>query len=300
MVKVSKLVAKEEILEMVKRFNRNAAHRAIIRFISQKMIEANTRGAVLGLSGGIDSALTLKLVVDTIGSEKTHVLIMPHPKLTPKKDVDDAYMLAENLNVKNVFEINIEDAVGSLIDNLKSCGLEPDKYSYGNILARSRMILLYAVANTRKLMVIGTGDKSEILIGYFTKYGDGGSDILPIGDLYKTRVREMGKFLGLPDGIVNKPSSPRLWEDHLAEEELGVSYNDVDVILYSFIDLHYPVEKIFTINNLNRNHVKIVLEHVYKTEHKRMTPPIAKLFGSMSIGNDWRMPFSYKLEFGDE
>ncbi|MGQ4892871.1 MAG: NAD+ synthase [Candidatus Njordarchaeia archaeon] len=291
---------KEEILEMVKKFNKEEAYRAILRFISQKMLEAHVDGVILGLSGGIDSALTLKLVVDAIGSDKTHVLIMPHPKLTPKKDVDDAYLLVEKFGVRNVIEINIEEAVNGLLDSLRGNGVELDKYSYGNILARARMTLLYAVANSKKLMVVGTGDKSEILIGYFTKYGDGGVDILPIGDLYKTRVREMGKYLGLPDGIVNKPSSPRLWEDHIAERELGVSYSDVDVILYSYIDLRYPIEKLFSINGLNKEHIKIVLERVYKTEHKRMIPPIAKLFGSMTVGNDWRMPFSYKLEFGDE
>ncbi len=284
-----------ELLENVKTFNKEKAKQQIVRFIQQKMGEAKARGAVIGLSGGVDSALTLVLTSEAIGNENITVLIMPHASLTPQEDVEDAKRLVEKLGIENVIEIPIDELSQLYKIKLQEKGIELDKYSHGNLLARTRMTLLYAVANQKKYMVIGTGDKSEILIGYFTKYGDGGADILPIGDLYKTRVRELAKFVGVPENIAYKPSSPRLWEDHLAEKELGVTYNEVDVILYAFLDLRLKIEDLYKIEGLKPKAVKLVLTKVYKNEHKRMTPPIPKLFGGLTVGIDWRAPHYYEL-----
>ncbi len=286
---------KYEILKLVKKFNKEESYNRIKRFIKQKIIEANVNGAALGVSGGVDSALTLKLTVDALGSEKVHVLMMPHSRITPSEDVDDAYELCNALGVKNIYEFDMQDLLANFVEALENKGIQVERFTYGNMLARSRMLLLYTIANSKNLLVIGTGDKSELLIGYFTKYGDGGVDILPIGDLYKTRVRELAKYLGIPDKITYKPSSPRLWEDQMAEEELGVSYDDVDVILYSFIDLKMMIDDIFSIEGINPDHVKLVINRVVSTEHKRLTPPIPKLFGGMTIGIDWRMPYHYDL-----
>ncbi len=284
-----------ELLENVKSFNKERTKQQIIRFIQQKVSEAKAKGAVIGLSGGVDSALTLALTSEAIGSKNVTVLIMPHTSLTPKEDVEDARRLTEKLGIENVIEIPIDEFSQLYKSKLQEKGIELDKYSHGNLLARTRMTLLYAVANQKKYMVVGTGDKSEIFIGYFTKYGDGGADILPIGDLYKTRVRELAKFVGIPDNIAYKPSSPRLWEDHLAEKELGVTYEEVDVILYAFLDLRLKVEDLYNIKGLNPNAVKLVLTKVYQNEHKRMTPPIPKLFGGLTVGIDWRAPHYYEL-----
>ncbi len=284
-----------ELLENVKTFNKERTKQQIIRFIQQKVSEAKAKGAVIGLSGGVDSALTLALTSEAIGSKNVTVLIMPHTSLTPKEDVEDARRLTEKLGIENVIEIPIDEFSQLYKSKLQEKGIELDKYSHGNLLARTRMTLLYAVANQKKYMVVGTGDKSEIFIGYFTKYGDGGADILPIGDLYKTRVRELAKFVGIPDNIAYKPSSPRLWEDHLAEKELGVTYEEVDVILYAFLDLRLKVEDLYSIKGLNPNAVKLVLTKVYQNEHKRMIPPIPKLFGGLTVGIDWRAPHYYEL-----
>ena len=283
-----------EILDSIKKFNRERVRQDIVRFIRQKYAEAGVRSAVMGLSGGIDSSLTLRLAVDALGPDKIHVLILPHTSLTPKEDIEDAYDLVNELGVKNVYEISIDDIAERFVDKLSDRGVKVDEKAKGNILARTRMVLLYATANTVKGFVIGTGDKSEILIGYYTKYGDGGVDILPIGDLYKTRVREMGRYLHLPTRIVEKPSSPRLWPDHMAEKELGVTYDVVDVILYAYIDLRMHIGQIYEINGIKQEHVNIVLKRVVNSEHKRLMPPIPKLFGGMTIGIDWRMPHYYE------
>lgn len=285
----------ETILSNVKKFNMDRAKDQIIRFIKQKAGEASVESAVIGLSGGVDSALTLKLTVDALGSDKVTVLLMPHTKVTPKQDVDDSWELVNLLDVKKVFEIPIDEFASIYEEKLGEKGFELDRYSRGNLFARIRMTLLYSVANQSKSIVVGTGDKSEIFIGYYTKYGDGGADILPIGDLYKTRVRLLAKHLGLPDKIAFKPSSPRLWEDHLAEKELGVTYEEVDAVLFAFLDLKMRIEEIYKIEGLRKEAVKKVLERVYKTEHKRMTPPIPKLFGGMTVGLDWRAPHHYEL-----
>ena len=290
------LTSVEEILEKIRRFNRERVWRSIIRFIRQKIRESGAKYAVLGLSGGVDSSVTLKLTVDAIGPDRVYVLLMPHTKFTPKEDLEDSYSLLEMLKVKNYYEIPIDGVSEKIFEMFEKKGLSLNDVARGNILARSRMILLYSLANSVDGLVIGTGDKSEILIGYFTKYGDGGVDILPIGDLYKTRVREMAKFLGLPEKIAEKPSSPRLWTDHLAEKELGVTYEIIDSILYAYIDLRMSIRDIYSIDGLEREHVNLVLRRVFSTEHKRMTPPIPKLFGGPTVGLDWRKPHYYELD----
>ena len=136
-----------ELLENVKTFNKERARQQIIRFIQQKIGEAKAKGAVIGLSGGVDSALTLALTSEAIGSENITVLIMPHTSLTPKEDVEDARRLAEKLGVENVIEIPIDDFSQLYRSKLQEKGIELDKYSHGNLLARTRMTLLYAVAN---------------------------------------------------------------------------------------------------------------------------------------------------------
>ena len=136
------------------------------------------------------------------------------------------------------------------------------------------MSLLYYVANSKNLLVVGTGDRSEILIGYFTKYGDGGVDFLPIGDLYKTQVRWLGKHLGVPENILTKPSSPQLWPGHKAEEELGVTYDRIDLILHAIFDLRMEAEEV---RKQFGEDVDRVLELHAKSSHKRAMPPIARV-----------------------
>jgi NAD+ synthase len=188
---------------------------------------------------------------------------------TPKEDVEHAIQLANALKIEyNVIGID------PLIEKYAQI-LPEDKKARGNLMARIRMNILYYYAFLRCYLVIGTGDKSELYIGYFTKYGDGGADMLPIADLYKTQVRALARFLGIPSQIIEKKSSPRLWDNHLAEEEIGMDYEDVDSILYLLIDKRTKPKEIA---NKLRMPIKSILrieDMVNKSAHKRKMAEIA-------------------------
>ena len=263
------------------------AKRRIIRFIIDKLDESKLSGVVIGLSGGLDSSVAVTLATLALGSDRVHGLILPDIGVTPKEDIDDAIRLAKKLGItyyimeiNDIFELFMRKMPFSTNDNVAN----------GNVKARIRMIILYYYANVNKLLVCGTSDKSEILLGYYTKYGDGGSDILPLGDLYKTQVRQLGRYIGLPEKIYNKPSSPRLWKGQMAEKELGVKYEVIDTILYLYFDKGKGLEDIVYETNIDRETVLGVLRRVYRNEHKRNTPPIPKIYG-LSVSTDWKMPW---------
>ncbi len=269
------------------------ALKRITSFIQEKVAEAGAQGVVVGLSGGVDSTLTTYLAVRALGRNRVHALILPDARVTPKRDVDDAIRVAEELGVEyHVVNIDeIYDAFSSALPFFST-----DKVvANGNLRARIRMAILYYYANAFNALVCGTGDRSEILLGYFTKYGDGGVDILPIGDLYKTQVREMARRLGVPENIAEKPSSPRLWAGQLAEEELGASYLEIDNVLYRYVDLAWPSERIAEDTGIPLEKVKAIIRRVHANEHKRMMPPIAKVSRGPTPGLDWRMPWNTKL-----
>jgi NAD+ synthase len=240
-------------------------------FIRGMVAGSRAEGIVLGISGGVDSAVLTKLCVDALGSERVFGLILPDTRVTPEEDIKDAIDLAESLKIK-YWRRDIDD----IIDSYKRSEfyIHDHKLALGNLRARVRMSLLYYVANSRNLLVAGSGDRSEILIGYFTKYGDGGADLLPIGDLYKTQVRWMAEWLGLPERIVKKPSSPRLWEGQMAEEELGIPYERIDLILHGLFDLRMDID---SLREEFGSDVDRVMEMHSRSAHKRTMPPIARV-----------------------
>ncbi len=242
-------------------------------YIKTSVKNAGAKGVVVGVSGGVDSATTLALAVKALGPEKVYALIMPDSRTTPKTDVEDARNLVKQFNIVNVREIFIDrmvDEIASVIENASHIAV-------GNIRARVRMILLYYFANQYDLLVLGTGDRSEFLIGYFTKYGDGAADLYPIAVLYKTQVRYLAKHLGVPDSIAFKPSAPRLWPGHEAEKELGLSYEQIDLALYALVDLGLSVEEASRRTGLPQPVVEKVYEMHRRSEHKRKCFPTPSL-----------------------
>jgi len=252
-------------------------------FVASKISEfirrrAGGRRAVVGLSGGIDSAVAAALSARGLGKEKVLALLMPDSAATPKEDVNDATALAESLGIP-YRKIDITDA-SKAVSDLASAGCErKDIVAEGNVRARLRMTILYYVANSEGRIVIGSGDRSELMIGYFTKYGDGGVDLLPLGCLYKTQVRELARHLGIPQMIIMKESSPRLWKGQTAESELGISYEEIDTILYRLYDLRMKKEEI--VEDLGPDYaakVERVRRMVRESAHKRRVPPVPKVF----------------------
>jgi NAD+ synthase len=236
--------------------------------------EVKDRGVVLGLSGGVDSSTMAALSVKALGKDRILALIMPEASSTPVSDEEDAIELARMLEIRYE-KIDITEAVEWV---LRASGRKGDKIAEGNVKARMRMIILYYMANFERRIVVGSGDRSELLIGYFTKYGDGGVDILPLGGLFKTQVRELAKHIGIPERIVRKRSSPRLWPGHRAEDELGMSYEDVDMILHLCADLGYSQKKIAEeFGPAQRESVKKVMSRIGENAHKLSMPPTAKI-----------------------
>ncbi|MEN2974838.1 MAG: NAD+ synthase [Candidatus Caldarchaeales archaeon] len=230
------------------------------------------RDVIIGLSGGLDSSVVAALLVKALNAEKVHGLIMP-TYFTPSEDVEDAKWLAEHLKIDYKL-IRIDNIVNSYAESI-GLDLEDPRYKmpFGNLRARVRMTLLYFYANMINGLVAGTGDKSEILIGYYTKYGDGGVDFLPIAHLYKTQLRELGAYLGLPKRIYSKPSAPRLYPGHVATDELPVDYSKLDLLLYNIFDRGLGIVEASEKAGLPIDIAKWVCKAFHSNEHKRKMPP---------------------------
>jgi NAD+ synthase len=197
-------------------------------WIGDKATKAKAEGVAFGLSGGIDSAVVAALSIKVF-PKNTLALIMPCYNL--ENDTNDAIDLINkfNLSYKIIDLSTVYDSFIYLLDDKEKEG--SFKLAEANIKPRLRMITLYYFANKLNYLVVGTGNKSELTIGYFTKYGDGGADILPLGNLLKNQVKELAEYLGIPKKIINKPPSAGLWEGQTDEEEIGISYNQLDKYL---------------------------------------------------------------------
>jgi len=243
---------------------------------------AHRESGILGLSGGIDSSVVAYLAVKALGRERVHIFLLP-TDVTPQADIEDAKKVIKELNIssENCETVSIEKVIEAFEGILgKAANLER-----GNIAARTRMIILHNKAAIHKGLVIGTGDKSEMLMGYFTKYGDAGVDILPIAGLYKTHVRQVATYLGVPEIIIKKPPSPNLWPGQTAEGELGIEYETLDTILYLRFDRWMSEEEISKASGIPGDVIEKVLSRVKITQHKRHLPEVFKV-GYRDIGSD--------------
>ncbi len=250
--------------------------RRIEEFISSSVGKSGADGVVVGLSGGVDSSVVATLCVRALGKERVLGLIMP-TSFTPQQDVLDAEWLASWLGI-NAKKIMIDPIVDAFSQQLGADSLNMGlRIPFANLRARVRMTLLYFHANAENRLVAGTGDRSEILIGYFTKYGDGGVDILPIGGLFKSQVRRLASHLGLPDRIAYKPSSPQLYPGHKAVDEIPADYEQLDVILYLLFDKQKKAEEIARETGFSSELVQEVIRRYEASHHKRGIPPVAAI-----------------------
>ncbi|MGZ4943517.1 MAG: NAD+ synthase [Halobacteriota archaeon] len=249
----------------------------IKHFIETSVRFAGASGAVIGLSGGVDSSVVASLAHDVVDAR---ALILPEKHVTPKADVYDAERIAQTYEVP--FTTLMIDPI---VECFKVFGKDvttwrtSEKVSIAeaNLKARVRMALTYLVANSEHRLVLGTGNKTELLIGYFTKYGDGGVDILPIGDLYKTQVFQLARYLGLPKSIISKAPSAGLWVGQTDEDELGLSYEVLDALLFQLINRKKSVKETAAIVGVEVRQVQDICNKVSTSKHKRHTPTVATL-----------------------
>lgn len=253
----------------------------ITAFLKHHVQESGVEGVIAGLSGGLDSAVVTKLCVDSLGRDKVLNVFLPD-KTTSKEDWNDVRLISKKFGT-SLKTIDISPIV-EIYFNLLKTGKR--KLLLGNIKARVRMTVLYHLAGLTHSLVIGTGNKSELLTGYFTKYGDGGTDILPLGDLYKTQVKLLARKIGIPKKLIEKVPTAGLWKGQTDEEELGIGYDDLDKILRG-IELRYSAMEIRERTGFQLNKIVKVERMVINSVHKRKMPLIPKL-GVRTIGIDWR------------
>ncbi len=250
---------------------------SISRFIADKINESKTLGTVIGLSGGLDSSTTAYLCAKSLKKDQILGIIMP-TVTTPDEDVKDAISVAEVLGIEYEI-IHVDDLIVPFKDLCIHAADENQENSEyrelanANLKARIRMMILYYHANDLNRLVVGTGNRTELLVGYFTKHGDGGVDVLPIGDLYKTEVRRMASHIGVPSEIIEKAPTAGLWAGQTDEEELGMKYELLDKLLYLMVDEKMEDHKIAQKLEIPVEEVLRIRVKVKTSEHKLKPAP---------------------------
>lgn len=235
----------------------------ISQWMRERVEEASAQGIVVGLSGGVDSAVVAGLARRAVGENVLGVLMPCHSQPV---DAEYARLVAEAFDIKT---ITVD--LGPVYDTLVAALPEGSDLAQANLKPRLRMATWYFIANTRTYLVAGGGNKTELMVGYFTKYGDGGVDMLPLGDLYKRQVWELAREIGVPQPIIDRPPTAGLWPGQTDEGEMGITYVTLDAILAALAEGREP--------DAGPDDVAQVRRMVAASEHKRALPPICRVRG---------------------
>ncbi|GBC77817.1 NH(3)-dependent NAD(+) synthetase [bacterium HR08] len=268
-------------------FNPALAAELLVRFIREEVTKVGFERGVLGLSGGLDSSVVAHLTARALGPENTYGVLMPYRTSDPA-GVADAQMVADQLGIRTI-RVEITPMVDAYFEHFP----DADRIRRGNAMARMRMLVLYDLSAALRALVIGTSNKTELLVGYGTIYGDMAAAMWPLGDLYKTEVRRLAQYLGVPARILEKPPTADLWVGQSDEEELGITYEVLDALLVELVDRRRPLEALVE-DGHDEALVRRVAEMVRRSQFKRRTPLCPKI-SSRSIGHDFR----YKRDWGN-
>jgi NAD+ synthase len=266
--------------------NTDLARTILTGFLRSEITRAGFSHAVVGLSGGIDSSLSCFLAAEALGPKNVLAIRMPY-KSSSVESLDHAQLVIDALGVQSL-TVPITDMADPLFERFPQAG----SVRRGNVMARLRMIILYDQSEEFRGLVVGTGNKTEILLGYTTLFGDAACALNPLGDLYKTQVRQLSRAIGVPEVIVAKPPSADLWLGQTDEGELGFTYAEVDQLLYLLVDQRYSPEECVSAG-FPEKFVRAVVERVRRNHFKRVQPPIAKL-SNRTVGYD----FLYLRDWG--
>ena len=251
----------------------DVARRIISEFISGQLAQTGFKKLILALSGGVDSALVAYLAVEAIGAENLLCVMLPYRTSSPES-LADAQVVVDRLGVPSRV-IDISPIVDGYIEQSLN-GEDLSQLRRGNLAARARMTVIYDQSVPWNGLVIGTGNKTEALLGYSTHYGDNAFAFDPIGDLYKSQVRQLSEEMGVPEQILFKAPSADLWPGQTDEQEMGLPYEDLDRLLYWMVDRRMTTDQL-TRMGFDRRAVERIQTMIAKSEFKRQVPPVAKL-----------------------
>ena len=250
--------------------NLKEVHNELVEFLRENFKKAGFSKAVLGLSGGIDSALVAYLLRDALGKENVLAIMMPYKSSNPDS-LNHAKLVVEDLGI-NSKTIEITDMIDAYFKNEK----EATSLRMGNKMARERMSILFDYSSKENALVVGTSNKTEIYLGYSTQFGDSACALNPIGDLYKTNIWDLSRYLKIPNELIEKKPSADLWEGQTDEQEMGLTYKEADQVLYRMLEENKTVEEILA-EGFSKDLVDNILKRMNRSEYKRRMPLIAKI-----------------------
>ena len=250
--------------------NLKEVHNELVEFLRESFEKAGFSKAVLGLSGGIDSALVAYLLRDALGKENVLAIMMPYKSSNPDS-LNHAKLVVEDLGI-NSKTIEITDMIDAYFKNEK----EATSLRMGNKMARERMSILFDYSSKENALVVGTSNKTEIYLGYSTQFGDAACALNPVGDLYKTNIWDLSRYLKIPNELIEKKPSADLWEGQTDEQEMGLTYKEADQVLYRMLEENKTVEEVLA-EGFNKDLVDNIVRRMNRSEYKRRMPLIAKI-----------------------